>query len=1200
MRKTSKSPQLILQETPRNKRKKFNPQCLQKESIKEDMDKEDGNKIFSSMIFNGDTEKGKSFFTDTFSLSKDNSKMFANHQTSNHQTIKNKVFTKFHSNYQQLLGDAAVGNNANRVNELLNSNMDVNDSEMKLKEFAVITMEELLKLYGLSFPQKEIIDAIQKTKIDLLLSSTCTQQNLEPPTPPRTPVLNNSVKSEIDEKTILENKFSNYFEDFSGLEGSSSGSQVKAVDENSSDYAMPYIGLYGLNPKSSSKSQTTNIVDHQAERQLIEKHKTYHMKDEQLLKDGFQKYLKSEACKIQGCRFSTICNHIHCTRHNCSYVLHSSSQLLSHKRKHERLDAELSQRKFRAEGSVIDFNAQELAVLQSYQNLDLWPKSTVASNMKKNLVSDHAITEKFNKLLNNSSLESLNILLNQAPAKQSNISEKLRQDDNNLLKYDTSSVEKDQNENDYEHTNLKSMGQNVNTQKNSIIHKETDEIENIVSQYFSDFCTKQQQKQDDKPLNLDIKSSEKNNMIECFMTNNEPHLHCLITGCEAVVASELNEVTEHLNVHEIDQGANSIIQNSTLLQITSVEGFFNRKRGRPPKNRVVEVYNNANHPPQAIFTSFKLERNNTGKKNTNTPNVEKFSGNEEKEKNLQTTSDEDIFAKIDIIQSSENCNDSACVFKNLIHLHCNVSKSCHYSTNYLSFMNIHLNEFHGQHQILPNYDYFDRNYDCKLSDCCYNKISCHYHCLSCMFSFTMPSEMNEHICEGNIEENYEYFDTIENDIMKAHQEKTKSAAFYNNKDLLFGGEQQSKEEETINLNSSDDIPNNECEQTKVSVVRAVGTWVPNNENENIHTPGDMILQSMVGSRTQNEPKNKYDKIPATNECFQFEEKIGDHYPKLSQPPVGFNQETFHTSNKPFNDAKNDLETFLSTTFQSLKDNTFSPFSGTSTTLLPFQNLQIANLLRSSILNVDHRKMLSFPSPMSTLDGNPEFSLESMVANNILGINRKHKIDELENLLTKKKPKPLERVRERKNKSYKDNIIPKGYLKFRFNQDCNFSRCGYRNHQSHFHCTRKDCSYSFCDRTRFMQHTARHERLDKLMGNDFKQFRANIPCGYQTCCYNKNLDLNNKSSHFHCLKCDYICSDTNKVVAHRRQHNKQDYIKLAGFKKISNNEHCKIANQNTPDGECPYTLKQSHYHCLVCDMAVLNHSQISFHNHQIRP
>ena len=90
------------------------------------------------------------------------------------------------------------------------------------------------------------------------------------------------------------------------------------------------------------------------------------------------------------------------------------------------------------------------------------------------------------------------------------------------------------------------------------------------------------------------------------------------------------------------------------------------------------------------------------------------------------------------------------------------------------------------------------------------------------------------------------------------------------------------------------------------------------------------------------------------------------------------------------------------------------------------------------------------------------------------------------------------------KIFKDEPIPQGYLKFRFNEDCNFANCGYRNHQSHFHCCRNDCFYSFCDKTRFVQHTARHERLDKLMGDDFKQYRANMRCGYDECVYNKNM------------------------------------------------------------------------------------------------
>lgn len=52
------------------------------------------------------------------------------------------------------------------------------------------------------------------------------------------------------------------------------------------------------------------------------------------------------------------------------------------------------------------------------------------------------------------------------------------------------------------------------------------------------------------------------------------------------------------------------------------------------------------------------------------------------------------------------------------------------------------------------------------------QITSHFHCLLCKFSFSIPSEMSEHICEENIEENYESFDAIENDIIKARAQAT--------------------------------------------------------------------------------------------------------------------------------------------------------------------------------------------------------------------------------------------------------------------------------------------------------------------------------------------------------------------------------------------------------------------------------------------
>ena len=115
-----------------------------------------------------------------------------------------------------------------------------------------------------------------------------------------------------------------------------------------------------------------------------------------------------------------------------------------------------------------------------------------------------------------------------------------------------------------------------------------------------------------------------------------------------------------------------------------------------------------------------------------------------------------------------------------------------------------------------------------------------------------------------------------------------------------------------------------------------------------------------------------------------------------------------------------------------------------------------------------------------------------------------------------------------DKTKNSNFKPE-WLTCRFNEDCQYSQCGYREHQTHFHCMRPDCGYSFCDKTRFvqvyrfdqvcldcswiiiycllpLQHTARHERLDTLMGGDFQQYRANVACGRAGCLYTASLGI----------------------------------------------------------------------------------------------
>lgn len=425
------------------------------------------------------------------------------------------------------------------------------------------------------------------------------------------------------------------------------------------------------------------------------------------------------------------------------------------------------------------------------------------------------------------------------------------------------------------------------------------------------------------------------------------------------------------------------------------------------------------------------------------------------------------------------------------------------------------------------------------------------------------------------------------------------------------------------------------------MVRAAGTWVPhgssNFNTSSIHEQAakEVLSQSVAGPSSSDDTscdrpfcklkRRKHEHCDLCNQGFTDNMKLKIHYLKHQHTKLGgipYDSGAASGGSKYHHDAvPHDLSKSSQESAELLNTIANTANSAFMMDGLSLQNLQLAHLAHFYQQNSLYYQNLypflgsqagiagsgiepklplfQFPATAAALTTNGSFDFTGMAVTGLSPntlLAQKRTLEQFEDSHSQKRQKTSERPREYQKKSYKDDSVPKGYLKFRFNQDCGFSNCGYRNHQSHFHCIRKDCFYSFCDKTRFVQHTARHERLDKLMGDDFKQFRANLHCGVVNCAYNKNLGPHNKSSHFHCLKCNYICSDTNKVVAHRRQHSKQEYIKLAGFRKYSSNEPC----ENSPDGECPYTLKQNHFHCLVCSVGVLSRNQLSHHNHRILP
>lgn len=106
----------------------------------------------------------------------------------------------------------------------------------------------------------------------------------------------------------------------------------------------------------------------------IEKHKSYHIKDDAYAKDGFKKFYKYEECKYEGCVYSKATNHFHCIRSGCGFTFTSTSQMTSHKRKHER-------RHIRSSG-VMGFSSTFLAPKdepEESSNDDLVDFSTISS-----------------------------------------------------------------------------------------------------------------------------------------------------------------------------------------------------------------------------------------------------------------------------------------------------------------------------------------------------------------------------------------------------------------------------------------------------------------------------------------------------------------------------------------------------------------------------------------------------------------------------------------------------------------------------------------------------------------------------------------------------------------------------------------------------------------------------------------------------
>uniref|UniRef100_A0A182UIN2 C2H2-type domain-containing protein n=1 Tax=Anopheles melas TaxID=34690 RepID=A0A182UIN2_9DIPT len=370
----------------------------------------------------------------------------------------------------------------------------------------------------------------------------------------------------------------------------------------------------------------------------MEKHKTYHLKDEMLLKDGYKKFLKTEDCTYKDCRFSRVCNHIHCMHENCHYVLHSSGQLLSHKRKHERMDTEVDYRRYQMARNLLSkFNQSKADAdgARSGGEQSSTEVPEVRSPAREEVtarLSPEPTTRSQEAVVKNPFLDLLSVMaeitFRTLPLQ---MMYQMRLQMLQQMSYEQIFA----SENVEMLRNLSMMG-NI---EEAYLHQIYGGVMGVPAMDFanSQLPTAVQSSGHDKPppAKRKYKPQEAADHVESpadvpmylkrealsstpprsKLLSNPTVDYRLLKKDDSVLPQTSATTTNGKPSSSIDtivggvaDRDRALLETANFLQFSSSKTLFNRKRGRPRKNHVMEVYNNVQDSPQAIFTSFKLEK----------------------------------------------------------------------------------------------------------------------------------------------------------------------------------------------------------------------------------------------------------------------------------------------------------------------------------------------------------------------------------------------------------------------------------------------------------------------------------------------------------------------------------------------------------------------------------------------------------------
>ncbi|XP_055340062.1 zinc finger protein castor homolog 1-like isoform X2 [Paramacrobiotus metropolitanus] len=733
----------------------------------------------------------------------------------------------------------------------------------------------------------------------------------------------------------------------------------------------------------------------------IEKHKAYHAKNDELAKDGFRKYMKYEHCMFDSCPYSKIMNHIHCIRQGCRYVFTSSAQLHAHKRKHDKNDLTIIPN---TTAATPKYTHDKTCNLSSDSEEDSSEFHLAGGNHIFSSDDDDDDDEISGSYIDLSK-KSHGKLSNEKPPFNTAL---LRAAEAANMQNVASSKQR----------------QPLHTENNVEFTAPQARKNLAVSHMVSDMSSR-------GGTSVSPISRTPFGVTE-FVTNGTP------AGSQ--FSRSLFGLPHPQPANPL-QALNSLSALSSLVSPSPMPyPPFKRKRGRPPKNPVIDVHvypsvPSANHNLQAMFSSFKLgkggilmdvrQESATVHRNLNAPSPSlKSEADKLRERAIHP---KPISSHEHLPHKSPNCPYQSCVYRGKEHYHC-AHPRCHFASERDDILALHSREFHANIDILEGYEFFDQSVDCGLSDCPSNGLTRHFHCVrpNCLYSF------------------------VRYDTMATHEEKHRS------------------------MQAAPSPPSPPAFSMTHPVFAQLN--LQRESRSDMHT-----------IKTEDFGEGRFFCHPMLSKMHFTADKPCPHRVcRLAQ------REHFHCENceQPYTSSLR-LQTHLR---KCQNGHAASPPPLPSSVSLPILSKFPVNSPSP------HR---SSPSEMSdgsetNMNGNGYGSkkikfIPVAFSSNGRGLNGGADIQ----------PAPdgehaASELFFGDNKLERDGFDFLGFHRFLCTETCDWEECPLSRKQTHWHCQEEHCRQFFSDKTRLLRHSERHRRLAAIVGDDFRRYSSKVSCDDDNC------------------------------------------------------------------------------------------------------